>query len=761
MSAPSLLTAHLFVKGTTATAATRRDDIVALVKRLLEREIRPVIHSHDADPRAEVDADPGVYVTIGGSDADFPRLYDLPEFERKRWVHFGNAELIHPDGIFYCWLAATDPLPVLRPVPPSALSPTPLVSIFTAAYRSGTRIQRPFRSLLAQKYQNWEWVIMDDSGDDDATYQAHILPLADKRVRKFRQEKRSGYIGTVKRAAAGLCTGEILLELDHDDDLTPDCLQRLVDAFRRHPECGFAFGEAAEVFEETLQSRWYGWDSGFGFLTYWRQYDAVSNRFQDVPRTAGTNWKTIRHLVGLPNHPRAWTRECYFLVGGHRVGMSVADDYDLLIRSFLCTGFVRAQHLVYLQYVNAGGSNQTQQRNAQIQAMCAQVERYYKARIDARLADLQLPSLESAPYRRIWTCPDDDPAWRSAEVNDVDDTGRISYLFVFSFGDTQEVSAHLLHVLQQCEARDWRSSEVIAVGNVPEGVLKVAAVRAPPGAIRWWTTEPAWPPEDVARYGRMLGTGPTSQEFGTKEAGTLPAPPLARQPLANVSAYTLAAPGDAGRDRLSVLLHLRERFGYRRLLEVGCGDDEVFAQLNGFDVKVGVDPRAGGTHRTTADAYFAANRARPEGERDLFDLVLIQARHDYRLLLRDVENAMACLSSGGTIVLHDCMPFAESQQVIPRPLPIDFWTGDIWKAVFSLRQRIDIDLAVGCFDWGVGVLRIRTNAQPFGGLRGASSGWTWQDYCARRDEALNPLGYDDLLRWIDGADFTASSFRRS
>jgi len=307
----------------------------------------------------------------------------------------------------------------------------------------------------------------------------------------------------------------------------------------------------------------------------------------------------------------------------------------------------------------------------------------------------------------------------------------------------------LLHVLQQCEARDWKSSEVVAVGNVPEGVLKAAAVRAPPGAVRWWTTEPAWPPEDVARYGRMLGTGTTRREFGTTEAGALPAPPLVRQPLANVSAYALAAPGDAGRDRLSVLLHLRARFGYTRLLEIGCGDDEVFAQLNGFDCKVGVDPSAGGTHRMTADAYFAASRSRPEGERERFDLVLIQGRHDYRLMLRDVENALACLSPGGTIVLHDCMPFAEGQQVIPRPLPIDFWTGDVWKAVFVLRERQDVDVAVGRFDWGVGVLRPRPNPHPFGKLTGDPAVWTWQDYCTYRDEALNAMGYDELLRWSD------------
>ena len=610
MANPALLTAHLFVAGKTLREAATQEAIQTLVIRLREREIHAVIHSHDDDPRESLSSSPHVYVTIGGKDKDFPAVFELPLFERNRWVHFSDASGITPSALFYCWLAATDPLPVARIVPQSHLTRVPLVSVFTAAHRSGARIQRPFRSLLAQTYQNWEWVIMDDSGDDDATYQAHLLPLSDRRIRKFRQEKQSGYIGTVKRAAAGLCTGEILVELDHDDELTPDCLQRLVDAFRRHPECGFAFGEAAEVYEETMLPRWYGWDSGFGFLSYWRQHDGVTKRWQDVPRTAGTNWKTIRHLIGLPNHPRAWTRECYFLVGAHRVGLSVADDYDLLIRTFLCTKMIRVQHLVYIQYVNAGGSNQTLQRNEHIQIMVAELANYYGSDRRAPTA-LQVPSLADVPYRRVWTCSDDDPSWRSAEVNDLDDPQKTSYLLVVPFAHPQLVTAHLLHVLQQCETRKWQSCEVVAVGNVPEPVLESAAARAPPGAIRWFKTEEGWSRESCTRYGRMLCTGPKREEFGTDKSKEALAPPVARQPLSFTESYAPTAAEDKGRDRLSVLLHLRERFGYHRYLEIGCGRDEVFAQMNGFDLKVGVDPQSGGTHRSTSDAYFKAKQRAP------------------------------------------------------------------------------------------------------------------------------------------------------
>ncbi|NCA91399.1 MAG: glycosyltransferase, partial [Gammaproteobacteria bacterium] len=212
-------------------------------------------------------------------------------------------------------------------------------------------------------YPQWEWVIVDDSGDDGVGLSERLGPGLDPRVHPFFSDRHRGYIGTIKRLAATLCRGEILVELDHDDELTPDCLQRLVAAFRRHPAAGFAYGEAAEIYEASGASHWYGWDAGFGYLSYWRQYDGVTGRTVNVPRTPGTNWQTVRHLVGLPNHPRAWTREAYFAVGGHRPGLLVADDYDLILRSLLCTSLVRVPHLLYLQYRNAGGENQTFVRN--------------------------------------------------------------------------------------------------------------------------------------------------------------------------------------------------------------------------------------------------------------------------------------------------------------------------------------------------------------------------------------------------------------
>ena len=239
-----LLTIHLFV-----SRKNSWDGFEEMLKRLDEAGITVKLYEPD-DALLDINPkNPRVYVSLGAREEQFTTLYNLPYHERKRWLHYKSPADIQPAHLFYCWLKLTDPLPENKTIPDTNFSSdTPLVSVFTAAYKSKEKIQRPYRSLLNQTYSNWEWVIVDDSGDEDATYNQDLLPLDDPRVRRYRQDSRNGYIGSIKRYAAGLCTGEILVEVDHDDELTPNCLEKIVHAFQKHPECGFAYGDCTEVY---------------------------------------------------------------------------------------------------------------------------------------------------------------------------------------------------------------------------------------------------------------------------------------------------------------------------------------------------------------------------------------------------------------------------------------------------------------------------------------------------------------------------------
>lgn len=494
-----ILTAHLYVSQENLT----KDEMKELLKRLAESGITVELYGTD-DPLLPIKPkEPRVYVSVGPEWQQFHILNNLPLHERKRWLHFHSQEDVQPFKLYYCWLKYTEPMVENISVPTTRFSSeTPLVSIFTASYKSKDKIQRPYRSLLNQTYSNWEWVIVDDSGDEDETYNKFLLPLDDPRVRRYRQDSRNGYIGAIKRYAAGLCTGEILVEVDHDDELTPDCLEKIVNAFQQHPECGFAFGDCTEVYVGTNNAHWYGRDCGFGYCMYYRVWVHDMNRWQNVYKNTAINGNTISHLVGLPNHPRAWTRECYHLIGGHREELLVADDYDILVRTFLSTKYVAIPDLLYIQYRNENGDNSTFLRNKQIQILVDELYSYFHQRIISRIQELDLPA--ESNYRRVWERTEDDPARKTAHTIH-EDSSKVSYLFPIPYAGPEKEQSQLLKTMQNGLETNFKEIEIVVVGNVPAEVEDFAAM-APSGAIRWWPMEPEDSLEACIQYAKLCAT---------------------------------------------------------------------------------------------------------------------------------------------------------------------------------------------------------------------------------------------------------------
>ena len=431
---------------------------------------------------------PMIYVSVGDEYGLFTGLLSLPPKEKERWLHFRDFDQIKIKGLFNCWLSATDPLPANHSIRQKwTLSKYPVVSFFTTTYKSGDKILRPYKTLQKQTYPHWEWIIVDDSDDNGKTYDHISGKVIDSRIKKYRQEKHSGYIGLVKRCAARLCTGEILVELDHDDELTPDTCTRLIDAFRNNPNCGFAYAETSMVYEGTLKGEWYGWDFAFGYGTCWKQHIVQLNKNSIVTSTAELNWKTVRHLVGLPNHPRAWLRECYDMVGAHRPELSVSDDFDMLIRTILCTDLVKIPHMCYIQYINSGRNNYTFIRNREIQILCGQIEQYYREKINDRLRPL-VPEISLDNYARIWTLPE------FKFANSVDYSKKTSHIFVDPGIDQVDEMEEIL---------EEPNTELVVVGSIIPPKIPLLANSYPDGSVRWWRMEIGTYEERV-RYAKMI-----------------------------------------------------------------------------------------------------------------------------------------------------------------------------------------------------------------------------------------------------------------
>jgi len=101
----------------------------------------------------------------------------------------------------------------------------PLVSIMMPAYNAGKYIGRAIESVLAQTYENWELIIIDDCSTDN-TYEI-AASYKDPRIRILRHEQNMG-VGSSRNDALSASRGQWVAVLDADDEWLPQRLERLI-----------------------------------------------------------------------------------------------------------------------------------------------------------------------------------------------------------------------------------------------------------------------------------------------------------------------------------------------------------------------------------------------------------------------------------------------------------------------------------------------------------------------------------------------------
>lgn len=111
----------------------------------------------------------------------------------------------------------------------------PFVSIIIPTYNRAHLIGETLDSVLAQTYQNWECIIVDDGSTDDSEFVINEFIKKDKRFRYFRRP-----IDIVKGASScrnyGLqkAIGDFIVFLDSDDLLTVECLSGRITSITKN-----------------------------------------------------------------------------------------------------------------------------------------------------------------------------------------------------------------------------------------------------------------------------------------------------------------------------------------------------------------------------------------------------------------------------------------------------------------------------------------------------------------------------------------------
>jgi glycosyltransferase involved in cell wall biosynthesis len=272
----------------------------------------------------------------------------------------------------------------------------PRFSVFTPVYQTGERIRRTYQSLVNQTWTNWEWVIVDDSPDDETWNILKEISEKDYRVKLHRiYPTTGGNVGLAKHRAATLCDGDWLVELDHDDALTSECLATSNDAILQYPDAGFLYSDVCEMYEDgelkyydhDWSGNWYGRHDNhfdFGYAGHsWVNVDGkevLAHWYPDI------NPLTVRFNISMPDHVRMWERKKYLEIGGHNKNTPVADDLEMIIKTFLNTRMIHVKRVLYLQYNNR---NSTVDNNSlDINRRARLIRDYYDKAIHNRIQEL-------------------------------------------------------------------------------------------------------------------------------------------------------------------------------------------------------------------------------------------------------------------------------------------------------------------------------------------------------------------------------------
>ncbi|WP_455834819.1 glycosyltransferase family 2 protein [Pseudarthrobacter siccitolerans] len=107
----------------------------------------------------------------------------------------------------------------------------PIISVIMPSYNVAPTVVRAINSLLAQTYEDFELLIVNDASTDEtaAVVQNRLAALKDNRLRLITLPTNIGLSGA-RNAGLDAATGEFVTFLDADDEYLPEFLRTVVDA---------------------------------------------------------------------------------------------------------------------------------------------------------------------------------------------------------------------------------------------------------------------------------------------------------------------------------------------------------------------------------------------------------------------------------------------------------------------------------------------------------------------------------------------------
>jgi glycosyltransferase involved in cell wall biosynthesis len=390
-----------------------------------------------------------VIVTIDPNGcSNFKETMKLSYNFRSKWVHVSTINDIQLNNIFCCYLTNNKSLEI------------PLVSVCTTISKSSEKIIRSFNSLKDQTYTNWEWIIIHKSSDKLLS----TLSSEDPRIRLYNTDNLNN--------ACKLSNGDIILQLDHGDQLIDTYIDTIVNTFKQYPDSDFIYTDYSEINENTNYSIKHeeGFCSGYG--GYYKQ--KYKDRILNVVRSMNITPKTIRSILCSPRYTRIWSKSFYDKIGGHNESLLSGKDYELFIRTFLKGKIIKIPSLGYLRYVNTNGEDS-------LKSFQDRMNWFYSKKLCSKFREFKVnDKSKDSPNKNIWT---DDHLKIDKYCNDVCRKDLVSIVI-----PTFKRRVALKRAIDSILSQTYQNFEICIVGDkCPE--LDTTMLEYDDIRIKWWNLE--------------------------------------------------------------------------------------------------------------------------------------------------------------------------------------------------------------------------------------------------------------------------------
>lgn len=105
----------------------------------------------------------------------------------------------------------------------------PLLSVIVPVYNSGKYLEKCLKSILAQKFQNFELIVVNDGSTDESLKIITNVKKIDGRVKIINNKTPSGNPGTPRNQALAVSRGAYIGFVDSDDWIEPDFYSHLME----------------------------------------------------------------------------------------------------------------------------------------------------------------------------------------------------------------------------------------------------------------------------------------------------------------------------------------------------------------------------------------------------------------------------------------------------------------------------------------------------------------------------------------------------